>query len=163
MLPDVGWWCRVSVVAEPEAEGRGRSGEGHAGVSSRGGCLLAGEAVAEAPGLGAGVDDVGAGGEAVDDGLGEAGVGEDLGPVAERQVGGDDQRSAFVAFGEDLEDEFGGAVGECDVAQLVDLCGYPHRSTYADSATMPSLSSVGYSKCLLIGWFLVFVPARVSA
>ena len=85
--------------------------------------------MAEAPGLGAGVDDVRAVGEAVDDGLGEAGVGEDLGPLAERQVGGDDQAAAFVAFGEDLEDEFGGAVGQREVAEFVDLCGHPHRST----------------------------------
>ena len=76
--------------------------------------------MAEAPGLGAGVDDVGAVGEAVDDGLGQPGVGEDLGPLAERQVGGDDQRAAFVALGEDLEDELGGAVGQREVAELVE-------------------------------------------
>jgi hypothetical protein len=71
--------------------------------------------VAEAPGLGAGVDDVGAVGESVDDGLGEAGVGEHLGPFPEGEVGGEDQRAAFVAFGEDLEDELGGAVGQREV------------------------------------------------
>ena len=85
--------------------------------------------MAEAPGLGAGVDDVGLVGEAVDDGLGEPGVGEDLGPVAEGEVGRDDKAAAFVAFGEDLEDEFGGAVGQREVAQFVELCGCPHRST----------------------------------
>src|SRR5918999_5300198 len=97
-------WCRVPVVVEPEAVGRRRSGEGHAGASSGGGPAalgLAGEAVAEAPGLGAGVDDVGAVGEAVDDGLRESGVGEDLGPLAERQVGGHDQAAALVAFTDD--------------------------------------------------------------
>lgn len=75
------------------------------------GVLGGGDAVAEAPGVGAGVDDVGAVGEPVDDGFGESGVGEDLGPLAEGEVGGDDQRASFVAFGEDLEDEFCGAVG----------------------------------------------------
>ena len=70
------------------------------------------EAVAEAPALGAGVDDVRAVGDPVDDGLRHARVGEHLGPFSERQVGGDDQRSAFVAFGDDLEDELGGAVGQ---------------------------------------------------
>jgi hypothetical protein len=124
--------CRAPVVAEPEAVGRGRSGEGRAGASLGGGAGwlgLAGEAVAEAPGLGAGVDDVGAVGESVDDGLREPGVGEDLGPFAERQVRRDDQAAAFVAFGEDLEDEFGGAVGQREIAKLVDLCGLRHRST----------------------------------
>src|SRR5215210_3531031 len=115
--------CRAPVVAELEAVGRGRSGEGRAGASCGGGSCrlgLAGKAVAEAPGLGAGVDDVRAVGEAVDDGLGEPGVGEYLGPLAERQVGGDDQAAAFVSFGEDLEDEFGGAVGQREVAKLVE-------------------------------------------
>ena len=76
--------------------------------------------MAEAPGLAAGVDDVGAVGEAVNDGFGQAGVGEDPGPLAEGQVGGDDQAAAFVAFGEDLEDELGGAVWEREVAELVE-------------------------------------------
>ena len=80
---------------------------------------LAFEAVAEAPALVAGVDDVRSVGEPVDDGLREPRVGEHLGPLAERQVGGEDQAAAFVAFGEDLEDELGGAVGQGQVAQLV--------------------------------------------
>jgi hypothetical protein len=42
---------------------------------------LALEAVAEAPGLAAGVDDVRAVGEAIDDGFREPGVGEYLGPL----------------------------------------------------------------------------------
>jgi hypothetical protein len=52
-------------------------------------------------------------GEAVNDGLREARVGEDLGPLAEGEVGGEDQRAAF-----DLEDEFGGAVGQRTVAAI---------------------------------------------
>ena len=59
-------------------------------------------------------------GETIDDRLGEPGVGEDLGPFAEGQVGGDDQRAAFVALGEDLEDQLGGAVGQCEIAELVE-------------------------------------------
>ena len=46
------------------------------------GLLGLGEAVAEAPGLVAGVDDVCAVGEPVSDGFGEPGVGEDLSPFA---------------------------------------------------------------------------------
>jgi hypothetical protein len=95
------------------------------------------EAVVEAPGLGAGVDDVGFVGEAVDDGFREAGVGEDLCPFAEREVGRDYQAAAFVALGEDLEDEFGGTVGQFEIAELVELCGYRHSLTYADRVTMP--------------------------
>ena len=58
--------------------------------SSPGSVLRVGEAVAQAPGLGAGVDDVRAVGEAVNDGFGEPGVGEHLGPFTERQVRRDD-------------------------------------------------------------------------
>src|SRR4051794_6597333 len=137
---------------------RARPGQGS---DSFAGALL--EAMAEAPALGAGVDDVGLVGDAVDDGLGETGVGEDLGPFAEGQVGGDDQAAAFVAFGDDLEDELGSALGQGQVAQLVDLCGYPHRSSYADTATMPNVSCVGYSKCLLVEWLLALVLVLVSA
>jgi hypothetical protein len=43
--------------------------------------------VLEALALAAGLDDVGAVGEAVDDRLGEPGVGEDLRPFAEGEVG----------------------------------------------------------------------------
>jgi hypothetical protein len=35
----------------------------------------------------------------------------------------------LVALGDDLEDELGGAVGESQVADLVDLCRRRHRST----------------------------------
>jgi len=58
------------------------------------------------------VDDVRLVRDPVNDGLCEAWVGEHLGPLAERQVCGHDQRSAFVALADDLEHELGGAVGQ---------------------------------------------------
>jgi hypothetical protein len=90
---------------------------------------LAFEAVAESPALGAGVDDVCFVGDPVHDGFREAGVGEYFGPLAEREVGGHDQAAFFVALADDLEDEFGGAVGQREVAELIKLCGYPYSST----------------------------------
>ncbi len=66
-----------------------------------------------------GVDDVRSVSEPVDDRLREPRVGEHLRPFPERQVRGDDQAAAFVSFGEDLEDELGGAVGQREVAKLV--------------------------------------------
>ena len=47
---------------------------------SGGGCLPVGPGGAQAVGVGAGVDDVGVEGEAVNDGRGEPGVGEGLAP-----------------------------------------------------------------------------------
>ena len=90
--------------------------------------LAAGEPVAKAPGLLAGLDDVGLVGEAVDDRLGQARVREHFRPLAERQVGGDDQRAALVALGEHLEDQLRGALGQGEIPELVQLCRHLHRS-----------------------------------
>jgi hypothetical protein len=58
--------------------------------------------------------------EAVDHGGGHGVVAEDLAPAAELLVAGDDQRCAFVAGGDELEEQVGGLVLERDVADLVD-------------------------------------------
>ena len=76
-------------------------------------------------------------GDSVDDGGDEAGVGEDGSPLTERQVGSDGDRCSFFSFGDDLEEEFGAAWVDLDVAQFVDLSRYRHRPTYADPVTMP--------------------------
>ncbi len=44
--------------------------------------------------------------QAVKNGACEAVRSEDLGPFVERQVGRDDDRAAFVALGDDLEEQF---------------------------------------------------------
>ena len=82
-------------------------------------------------------DDLGVVDEAVDHRGGDDVVAEDLAPAAEGLVGGDDQTGSFVAAGDELEEEVGGLGFEGDVADLVDLCRHPHRSTYAEPATMP--------------------------
>jgi hypothetical protein len=61
---------------------------------------------------------------------------------AERLVAGDDDAGGLVAGGDELEEQAGGLGLEGDVADLVDLCGHPHRSTYADTGTMRSTSEV---------------------
>ena len=75
--------------------------------------------------------------EAVDHGCGDDVVSEDFAPAAEGFVAGDDERGPFVAGGDELEEQVRGFGFERDVADLVDLCGHPHRLTYADTATMP--------------------------
>ena len=77
-------------------------------------------AVVEPVAVGAGLDDVGAVGDAIDDGGGQARVGEGLGPFAERGVRGDGDSGSFFAFGEDLEEELGGVLIEAYVAEFVD-------------------------------------------
>jgi hypothetical protein len=75
--------------------------------------------------------------DAVDHGGGDGLVTEDAAPSGERQVGGEDQRGVLVAAGDQLEEQVRGVLLEGQVADLVDLCRCPHRSTYADPATMP--------------------------
>ena len=67
-----------------------------------------------------GVDDVGVEGEPVDDGGGQAGVGERPAPFAEGVVAGHADRCSFFAFGQDLEEQLGAAGVDADVAELVD-------------------------------------------
>ena len=79
-----------------------------------------GLAGAESVGVGAGLDDVGVEGDAVDDRGDQAGVGEDGSPFAEGQVGRDGDGGSFFAFGDDLEEQFGAAGVEVDVAEFVE-------------------------------------------
>src|SRR5487761_698678 len=89
--------------------GRWRSGPGG---------LVAGPGGAQPVGVGAGLDDVGFVGELVDDRGAEPGVGEGGGPFGEGGVGGDRDGGAFLAFGEDLEQQLGAAAVQLEAAQL---------------------------------------------
>src|SRR5581483_6369492 len=62
------------------------------------GALL--ERAAEAVGLGAGLDDVGAVGQPVQQRLAQPGVGNDLGPFRKRQVGGQQHRTLLGPLGD---------------------------------------------------------------
>jgi hypothetical protein len=63
---------------------------------------------------------VGAVGDPVEQRLAEAGVRDDLGPLGEREVGGQDHGGFLSALGDHLEQELGADLGERDVADLVD-------------------------------------------
>ena len=65
-------------------------------------------------------DDFGVVDEPVDHGGGDDVVAEDFAPAAEGLVAGDDQAGAFVAGGDELEEQVGGFGFEGDVADLVD-------------------------------------------
>jgi hypothetical protein len=96
----------------------------------------AGLAGGESVGLGAGLEDVGVEGDAVDDFGDEAGVGEHGCPFDERQICPDDDGGLFLAFGDDPEQQLGAAGVELDVTELVELCGCPHRSTKSGFAPL---------------------------
>ena len=54
------------------------------------------------------------------------------------QWAGDAERAALVGGGDEPEQQLGAGVVEGREPDFVDLCGHPHRSTYADPATMPT-------------------------
>ena len=58
--------------------------------------------------------------EAVDERGGDHGVAEDLAPGLEAAVAGDDDRAAFVAAGDEGEEQVGGLALQRQVADLVD-------------------------------------------
>src|SRR5690606_4537458 len=84
------------------------------------GSVLA-SASAKPKALAPGRDDGGAVGEAIDERGGELLVsGEDLGPLAEGEIGRDDDGAALVARREEIEEELASGAIEGDEAELVD-------------------------------------------
>ena len=58
--------------------------------------------------------------EAVEDGGRDGGVFEDLGPVGDSTVGGQDDAAVFVAAADDLEEVRGGFAGHREIAEFID-------------------------------------------
>ena len=58
-------------------------------------------------------------GQAIENGACEAFCAEDLGPFIERQVGCDDDGAAFIALGDDFEEQLSAGFAQGDKAQLV--------------------------------------------
>ena len=58
--------------------------------------------------------------QAVEDGGGDDGIAEHLAPLAEGLVGGEQDAAAFVAGGDELEEQGGAEFVEREVAELVD-------------------------------------------
>jgi len=99
-------WCRGS-GGGPEARSLNR-GRG------------AGAPFSESVALALEGDRVGVVDEAVDQRGGDHGVAEDLAPGLEAAVAGDDDRAAFVAAGDEREEQVRGLALEGEVADLVD-------------------------------------------
>jgi hypothetical protein len=59
-------------------------------------------------------------GEPVEYSLAEPCVAEDLGPLREGHIGGDDDGGLFGSLGDGLEEQFGGDFGERNVAEFID-------------------------------------------
>jgi hypothetical protein len=59
-------------------------------------------------------------GEPIEQGLAEPGVGEDLRPLGEGQVGGYDDGGLFGSLCDHLEEQLGGDFGQRDIAEFID-------------------------------------------
>ena len=73
--------------------------------------------VLESPAFVAGLDDLAMVGEPVEECRGHLGVSEDGWPFAERQVGRDDDRGAFVELADQVEQELAAGLGEGQIVR----------------------------------------------
>ena len=77
-------------------------------------------ALFEAEALSVHLQDMDMVGEAVEEGPGEPFRAEVFSPLVEGQVGGNQDRSAFIALTEDLDEQLGAGLGQGYEAQFVD-------------------------------------------
>ena len=67
---------------------------------------------------------------------GELLIAEDLDPFAECQIGRDERRTALVAIGQQIEEQFTALSLEWHETQFVELCGAPHNSINVERLVM---------------------------
>ena len=91
-------------------------------MGARGGDLLVdgGSVVPEAVAVVAGLDDVAAVREAVEQGGGHLGVAEDIGPLGEAEVGGDGDAGVLVQLADQVEQQGPSGLRERQVAQFIE-------------------------------------------
>lgn len=77
-------------------------------------------AILEAPAFVAGLDDVAMMGEAVEQRGGHLGVTEDRGPLAEGEIGGNDDRGALIESADEVEEQLAAGLGEGQITELIE-------------------------------------------
>ena len=63
-------------------------------------------------------------------------TGKDRDPLGKREIGCHDGGPALVPVGDQIEEELAADAVERDEAELIDLCGAPHKSINATPAVM---------------------------
>ena len=76
--------------------------------------------VFEAPAGVAGLDDVAVMGQAIEHGGSHLGIAEDLGPIGEGKIGGDEQRGVLIGLADQMEQELTAGLAEREIAEFVD-------------------------------------------
>ena len=74
----------------------------------------------EAPAVVAGLDDIAMVGDAVEQRGGHLGIAEHGGPLAEGEVGGDDDRGLLVELADQVEQELPAGSGERQITQFIE-------------------------------------------
>jgi hypothetical protein len=74
--------------------------------------------------------------QTIEDRGGEHVIAEDSAPLGHELIGRDQKAAALVPPRDELEEEMRAAPFKREVAELVDLCGAPHKSTNATPAVM---------------------------
>ena len=124
-------------VPEPQARApqRARRARCSPGPATRAGALP-GLAHAKAVALGDAYDRVMK--EAVKERHGRGVLGKKAAPLLEAEVAGDPERAPLVGGRHEAKQQLRAGGIQGGEADLVDLWGYPHKSTYAELAVMPN-------------------------
>lgn len=96
--------------------------------------------VSQSVGIAVEIEHYGAMQEPVEHGRSDSGVTENITPFADSAVGGDHDGGLQIALRHNLKQCGCCFTGQRKVAQFVELCRHRDKSTYADSATMPTLA-----------------------
>src|SRR5208282_4830279 len=99
---------------------------------------FAGDGLGEADAVAAGLADVGVVHQPVDGGCGQ-GFRHQLVESRRVKIRADRDAAALVGGVDDPVKAFGCVGADGQEPDVVDLCGHPHRSTYADTGTMPTV------------------------
>jgi hypothetical protein len=104
----------------------------------QGGYSFSCDGLGEADAVAAGLADVGVVDEPVDGGGGQ-GFRHELVEYRRVEIRADRDAAALVGGVDEAVESLGGVGPDGQEPDVVDLCGHPHRSTYADTATMPRI------------------------
>ena len=97
----------------------------------------------EAPAVVAGLDDVAVVSEAIEQRGGHLGVAEHARPFAEGEIGGDDDRGAFVEPADEMEEELAAGLGEGQIAEFVEN-DEVHAGEMIGDPALPTVAGLGF-------------------
>src|SRR6266436_10380118 len=129
-MPNTNLGCQIAPKCDPFFAAKNDpfdgaetgSAEPHIAEQSRSWRAASGRlcAVLEAPAFVAGLDDVAVVCQPIEHGGGHFGVAEDLRPIGESEIGGDQQRRILIELADQVEQQLAAGLAERQVAEFVD-------------------------------------------